>query len=208
MQYFLQGRLDLVKELKKNNQYVHYSDMVLILTATLSACASIRWPGTGFDKNRFIELLALHSLPSHNTTWVSIPALIMDGKIDKSDSPYGQDSVGIFIGDEIDLPIDEAEKKYPSITRKVIRSSTYSFLIYEWLRCGYSHEYLPHSNITEYKPSNRKANVSYISRGEYDKTRIMTAFHLDYLFALTQFHVEQLPKKQCEKPSKWWAKSG
>lgn len=49
-QKFLSGRLELVNFLAANVPAASYAGLVLIITAVLSACASVRWPGTGIDK--------------------------------------------------------------------------------------------------------------------------------------------------------------
>lgn len=202
MKNFLQGRLKLAKKLLEE-PCADYADIALILMAVLSACAAYRWPGQAIDKKRFVELLALHSDPSHCTTWVSVPALINTGKIKQ---PLVDTFLGkIVTGEDVDFPIDKAEEKYPNITKKDLKTNSYAFLIYAWLRCGYAHEYIPNLNITSYPPSHRNnTQVSYICRGDMSgKVRIMVGFHIEYLLNLAQFHVERLQEK-CEKPTRWW----
>ncbi len=109
MKRFLKGRLDLAKALSSDVPGASYADVVLIITAILSACASLRWPGRGIDKKRFIELLVLHSPEDFHTSWVSIPALINKRIISEEETPYkGGNSLRIFRGEEIDLSLDKA----------------------------------------------------------------------------------------------------
>ncbi|MFH0910805.1 MAG: hypothetical protein V1918_04800, partial [Planctomycetota bacterium] len=170
MRTFLEGRVGLSDFLASRPEIATYADSVLILTAVLSACASRRWPGTGMDKKRFIELLVRHSPEEFHTSWVSLPALINAGLIAEKDTAYGKpgQSFRIFCGSEIDLSFKEAEKQYPGVLAKQLREYSYACMIYEWLRCGYAHEYCPHDEITPYPSSHRSARVSYICRGGAD----------------------------------------
>lgn len=207
MEHFLKGRLDIAKALSSDIPSATYADVVLVITSVISACASIRWPGRGIDKRRFIELLVSHSPMDFHTSWVSIPALINQGFISEKETPYKRgDSNSIFFGEEIDLPINEANEQYPNVTSKQLRQHCYASLIYERLRCGYAHEYCPRKDITEVSASRRKeARVSYIGR-LIDKNRIrrMVSFHLDYLMSIAEYHVSILASKESLPPTTWW----
>lgn len=209
-QKFLQGRIDLVKDLIANNPLVSYADVVLIITAVLSTCASQRWPGDKIDKARFVELLVKHSPPDFRTSWVSVPALMNDGLIDEDKIPYGNlgNFTRIYCDYEIDLCIEEAEKRYPEIWARKLREHCYASLIYKWLRCGYSHEYCSHENVTHVPASRRRARLSYIGRSTNRGTKRMVSFHLDYLFSLAEYHISILPDKPNPKPSSWWIDKG
>ena len=206
MEHFLKGRLDIAKTLSSDIPGATYADVVLIITAVLSACASLRWPGRGIDKKRFIELLVLHSPEDFHTSWVSIPALINQEFISEEETPYKRgNSTRIFCGEEIDLPINKASVQYPNVTSEQLRKHCYASLIYEWLRCGYAHEYCPHENITHVPASRKEARVSYIGRsiGENRKRR-MVSFHLDYLMSIAEYHISILASKECSPPPTWW----
>jgi hypothetical protein len=81
-------------------------------------------------------------------------------------------------------------------------------LIYEWLRCGYSHEYCPHENITHVPASNHKARISYIGRLANSRIKRMVSFHLDYLISLAEYHISILPSNYSPRPSFWWIANG
>ena len=165
MKHFLKGRLEVARILAEEVPAATYADSVLIVTAVLSACASVRWPGRKIDRKRFIELLVSHSAEDFRTSWVSVPALVNRKLVPESDTPYGSPfSTRIFRDDEIDLSLDGARARYPSVAGKELRKHSYASLIYEWLRCGYVHEYCPHDEITHVPPSRGKARVSYIGR--------------------------------------------
>ena len=208
MQQFLQQRLELVKTLSTMSD-AHYSDQVLIITAVLSACAALRWPGNRIDRKRYIELLAKHSEPDNHSTWVSIPALINNGTILAKDTPCGKPghSSRIFRDHEIDLEITDAAKKYPQVSVNDLRKFCYASLIYEWLRCGYSHQYWAHPNSTYVPPSRCKARVSYITRTSSNGITKMVHFHIDYLLRLAEDQVSKMTLMANPKPIIWWVDS-
>ena len=206
MKHFLKGRLDIAKALSSYIPGATYADVVLIITAVLSACASLRWPGRGIDKKRFIELLVLHSPVDFHTSWISIPALINQGFISEEEMPYKKGNfTRIFCGEEIDLPINEASVRYPNVPNEQFKQHCYASLIYEWLRCGYAHKYCPHENVTHVSPSHKEARVSYIGRliGENRRKR-MLSFHLDYLMSIAEYHISILASKKSSPPTTWW----
>ncbi|KKL14557.1 hypothetical protein LCGC14_2514450, partial [marine sediment metagenome] len=183
MEHFLKGRLDIAKALLSDVPGAAYADVVLIVTAVLSACASLRWPSRRKDKKRFVELLVRHSPEDFHTSWVSIPALISKGIISEEETLYRNgNSTRIFCGEEIDLCFNKACVQYPNIKSKQLRKHCYASLIYEWLRCGYAHEYCLQGNATHVPASRKEARVSYIGRltGENCKTKRMLSFHIDY----------------------------
>lgn len=206
MKQFLENRVKLVKKLVSSVEGVSYSDIVLIITAIISACSSIKWPGTGIDKKRFIELLVNYSPSSFRTSWISIPALINSGLLDESDTEYGKpgQKTRVFKDDEIDLSLSDANNQYPQIQIKDLKKHSYASLIYEWLRCGYAHEYCPHSSITEVQASRDKARVSYIGRITNERIERMVSFHLDYLINIAEYHVSNLADSSIPQPQQWW----
>jgi hypothetical protein len=136
---------------------------------------------------------------------VSVPALINGEHLSEDATPYkGGNSTRIFCGHEIDLPVEEAKREYPGIPGKQLRKNCYACLIYEWLRCGYAHEYCPHGNITHMPATREKARVSYIGRSVGEGLRRMVSFHLEYLFRLAEYHVSVLPETPVARPSRWW----
>jgi len=205
MQKFLQGRIDLIRDLD-NNSSVHYADKVLIVSAVLSACASHRWPGQKIDKKRFVELLVKHSPADFHTSWISVPSLLNDALIRKNQTPCGKagNETRIYIDDEIDLSIQDTIIKYPQVSLKDLKQHCYAYLIYERLRNGYSHEYWHHDSITHVPASAKEARISYIGRLIGAVTKRMISFHLDYLITLAEYHVSILPSKPSTIPSSWW----
>jgi len=205
---FFQERLDVARGLLECDALpVTYEDVALIACAVISACAAQRWPGKGIDKCRFLELLVKHTDPSFRTSWVSLPALLNEGIIDYSETPYRfRQSTSIFCSDDIDLEFDDAQKKYPDLNISELQSCCYASLIYGRRRCGYMHTYLSGEDITTVSASMRPAQVSYIGRGS--EMRRMIHFHLDYIIRLAQHHVSILPAAAQPSPTTWWSKAG
>ena len=206
MRSFLIDRIRLVRELLQDDELdVAYADLVLILCSVISACAAFRWPGRRIDRQRFIELLINHGLDEHHASWVSVPSLINAGLINESDTLYrGGNSTRIFRDSEIDLPIDTAISTYPTIPTGRLKSSSYATLVYEWLRCGYAHEYSPHESITHVPPGRHDARISYIGRTVNGSIVRMASFHLDYLIDLAEYHANNLPDASSPPPTEWW----
>lgn len=207
MRNFLQGRINLVQALRTSALPVTHQDLELILTAIISACAACRWPGEGFDRKRFVESLIRFGSPELHLDYVSTGALLEMGVISDSQTPWGAfgQQIRIFTGDEIDGTIPKMAQRYPGVSTPDLKKASYANRIYEWLRCGYAHNYWAAGNTTHVAPSDGPAQISYIGRRESDGTLARIAsFHLDYLIAVAQEQVSSLPKKKLDKPDHWW----
>lgn len=205
MRHFLEDRIRLVRELVDSDISVAYGDLVLILSAVMSSCAAARWPGNGIDRRRFVELLVKLSPSDAHTNWVCVPALINLNLVAEADTPYGRgENTRIFRDHEIDLDLTVAQSTYSTVSLRDLKRCTYAVLIYEWLRCGYAHEYCPHENITHVPPSRYNARLSYIGRLMPEGISRMVSFHLDYLIELAQFHAANCPERPDPRPREWW----
>ena len=115
MDTFLQERMELVRALADSEDLpVSYADLALITCAVISACAARRWPGRGFDRKRFVELLVQqHSDSRFRTSWISAPALLNAGLIRQDETPYGTpgNETRIYRDEEIDLSFEDARKQ-------------------------------------------------------------------------------------------------
>lgn len=213
MRRFLEGRISLVSRLLANDPEVAYADLMLILTAVLSACAAVRWPisqkGEGIDKVRFVELLVTASPQDARAGYVSVPALVRSGLVSEAQTPWNEPgrSTRIYKGEETDCAFDSAVIAFPAVTKKDLKRHSYACLIYEWIRCGYAHEYCVSDWVTEVPPSRKHAQVSYIGRADRHLGIVrMAHFHLDYLIDLAVHHVRTLPDHALVRPTEWWLK--
>ena len=101
--------------------------------------------------------------------------------------------------------MDDALQKFHNILKNKIKQHCYAYLIYERLRCGYSHEYWQGRDVTHIPPSDEKARISYIGRlSPEKKVKRMISFHLDYLISLAEHHVSIIQDNPLPNPSKWW----
>lgn len=210
---YLVGRVRLVQEMLKSDlNEACYADYVLILCAVMSACAARTWNGTGIDRKRFVELLVRNSTNDHHITWICMPALINAGHLKQADvnANWNNHCDRIYTDEEIDMELSVAELKFPQVERKVLKKHSYASLIYEWLRCGYAHEYMPSGSITEYPPYHGNARLSYIRRLELNSAKAITSshlrigFHLDYLLELAEYHATNLAVSSAAVPPIWW----
>lgn len=207
MKAYLQRKIAFARSLAQAGSNAEYGDVCVVLSAILSGCSSVRWPGRGIDRSRFTEMLIRYSKPEHGADLVSIPILLNDGLIDLASTRYSApgESCRVFAGEEIDLPMSEARNRFPAVDDQKLKDRTYAALIYSWIRCGYAHEYHLAGDTSHVPATRRSANVSYVLRGEAGKKdkRIMT-FHLDYLFSLAEHHVSILPGSPESVPATWW----
>jgi len=209
MQRFLENRMRLVRQLLVSHPEVAYADLVLILTAVLSACAAIRWPSQKkerIDKRRFVELLVTASPLEARAGFLSVPALLTSGLITEAQTLWGEpgQSSRILRGEEIDSDVDSSALAFPSVSKKDLKQHSYACCIYEWLRCGYAHEYCAPEWVTQVPPKRENAQVSYIGRITSSGIVRMVCFHLDYLIDLADHHVRVLPDHAIARPTKWW----
>lgn len=142
MRSFLLDRIRLVNELIVGGPEVAYADLVLILTAVISACSACRWPERNLDRYRFVELLVRSSTPEAHCDYICLLSLMIAGLISERDTPWGLPgkSSRILRDDEIDLAFSDAQSRFPHIPMLELKKHTYAPLIYSWLRCAYSHE--------------------------------------------------------------------
>lgn len=209
MSKFLEDKIRLVRELIESDIRVGYEDLALILCAVISACAAGRWPEPRIDRKRFVELLVTHSPADARTSWVSLAALINKHFVSEADTPFARDETRIFRDEEIDLTLGDAAKAYPHLTIRDLKKCSYANLIYEWLRCGYAHQYGPDEHVTQVAASRRDARVSYIGRRHGSGIRRMTSFHLDYLTTLAEHHAVNDAERLSPQPlpATWWIDS-
>jgi len=207
LQTFLKGRIDLVKTLCESSFPVTYPDCVLILTAVMSACAACRWPGKRFDQKRFVQSLIQFGSPKLNLDYVSTGALLEMDLISLKESPWGArgNALNIFTGEQIDGPIQTMANRYTRVTVSEFKRASYANQIYNSLRCGYAHTYLPGGYTTDYQVSDFPAQISYMRCTEPDGKVIMEShFHFDYLIDVAQQQVSTLLKGNLNKPAQWW----
>ncbi|MEK6703778.1 MAG: hypothetical protein AABZ53_16075 [Planctomycetota bacterium] len=210
MDAYLQERLELVKALTGSEGLpVAYGDCVLITCAVIGACAAQRWPGTGIDSKRFVELLVRNSAEQFRSSWVSVPSLLSSGLIAETETPYGDptNECRVFLDEDIDLSFGDARAKYPCVDIKKLRGHCYASLIYKSLRCPYAHEYRIAKDLSAMSATESAARVSYMGQVANIRSqgiRRRAHFHLPYLVELAQHQVALATSSPEPPPQQWW----
>ncbi len=207
MRAFLQDRIRLVNELVVGGPEVAYADLVLILTAVISGCAAARWPGSGIDRNRYVELLVRYSPAEFHCDYVCVAGLLRSNLIAESETPWGKpgDATRIYTDEEIDMSLSDARLQYPNLSVKDLKNHAFATLVYSWLRCSYAHEYALTRSATHMPASQEEARISYIGRLKSDGgIQRMSAFHLQYLIRLASHHADHVAQSPQPRPSTWW----
>ena len=191
-----------------------YGDVVLILSAVLSAMAAECWPGKGIDKRRFIQLLTdydpctmLISIPRLRSYLISVDAHDQDALVRDNfmkDIHEGQ----IIRGPDVD-------QKEATITTLVkieiplakLREYSYASLIYKEVRSSYAHEYKIGNQADLIRmTSSESPDVSYVNME--GRTNRLIHFPLDMIANVTRNCAScmdrldgNLPR---EWPATWW----
>lgn len=217
---------------------ITYGDAILILTAVVSALAAQCWPGRNIDAPRFTQLLAGYA---PETLTISVPLLMksfesskradlakkLEGHFDRCLPASG----AIPLGHMVDLSENDVELLLgDSSCRPEVRKHSYAYLLYEELRCSYSHEFKPGPRIEVHRPTrlHREPCVSYqpYSPGNPASSEIplepyinLIHFDLPWIGEVLRKcssavdHIEErFDKKQKHLPLKlpktWWIKGG
>ncbi len=196
-----------------------YAESVLILCGVLSGISADIWPDKRNDRKRFVELLVRYTSPSSCVTRVSIPLLIgyyrNIGKSDLSaslkDKLMAYDVTRVLAGNDVDKNINEISKDFPEADIKTLKKHSYANLLYEEIRSGYAHEYMPGTRSDSWGMGSGRvdSDISYVNRvSEPDR---LIYFSISWLSLLVREVVEHLAKLD-EKPifknySNWWYES-
>lgn len=222
---WVRDKVALVSRLASNEPLGAYPETMIILCAIISAMASDFWPGRAGDRVRFVETLQRFA-PTHlNVDRISIPVLLetlrkLPGwsdelrKVEKAFLNY--DFTRVLTGNEIDQAESEILRLCPRLPVTDIRGCSYANLLYEEVRCAYSHEYRPGTRAASVPMSTRFGEaVSYVNVittlsefGAVDITERKIHFHWHWVSELVLALAEKLDSLpgavQQEIPSQWW----
>lgn len=191
-----------------------YGDVILILTAIVSAAAAQCWPGKGIDKKRFIELV-VRGAPE--TTVISIPRLMawltesgeerIQQLLEELEPSQEVFDGRILLADDVDMREERVvEALGDQLHLSRIRSFSYAAMIYEDLRCSYTHEYKIGSNAdTIQMSSSRQPVVSYVNCIHERYPYIH--FNLNWLAGVVRASVAEAGKNTgnpSTQPIVWW----
>jgi len=209
-------KVQLAIRLSKGECGGTYAESVLILCSVLSGISADIWPERGYDRKRFVELLVKYTSSSTNVTKVSIPLLIGyyrdNGKRNISMSlrdkllPFGDTRV--LTSDDVDKNINDIINDFPDADIKTLKKHSYANLLYEEIRSGYAHEYMPGTRSDSLAMGFGRANshVSYVNMAS--KLDRLIYLSISWLSLLVREVVENLTVLD-EKPifqnySDWW----
>jgi hypothetical protein len=221
-------KISTFTELHADNK-ITYGDAILVLTAVISALASQCWPGKSLDRCRFNQLLVDYA---PETRTISVPLLMKhfesNGKTDLASTlkshfdsciPLGS----IPRGDIVDLSEKDVEKLLGAPCRIEVRKHSYANLLYEELRCSYSHEFKPGDRVRVHRPSwlYLEPGVFYqpysrrdsnISENPLEPSSYQIYFDLTWIGKVLKkcsIAVDKAAKRLRRKPPiKWWITGG
>jgi hypothetical protein len=166
---WIKTKRDIAKCLEKGACDGSYGEAVIILCAAISALAADVWPGRGKDRYRFIELLAKFELC---TTRISIPILVEvlsnQGRCSESNA-LKKAFLNYNQFQNLTGYVDKFENEIlgicPSLNRKEIRAFSYATLLYEEIRCSYSHQYGPGAKAASWNMGTQpsRTGVTYLN---------------------------------------------
>ncbi len=192
-----------------------YGDVILILTGVLSAMAAKRWPERRIDAKRFIQLL-IEFAPGTKT--ISVPRLcsylVSCNMIIQARQiwDYPENDFQILQGPNIDINEESiANSLTTPISLKSIRKYSYASLLYNDLRCSYSHEYkIGHDAHAHRMSKSKNACISYVNI--YKKPFPFIHFDLNWLANVVRkcasVMLEKQPDQSSVMPTEWWISGG
>lgn len=210
------SKIELALKLNKGECGGSYAEAVIILCGVLSAISADIWPGRYKDKNRFVELLVQYSDVSLNVKNISIPLLI-GGLIKRNMIKESEKLITeimprsdsrVITGKDVDKSEKELLSICPDLDRKLIKQNCYANILYEEIRSGYVHEYMPGGRSDSWAMGSIRNNnqVSYVNRA--DKPHRLIYFNVNWLCELVKSVVGNIDNKN-EAPvfadySEWW----
>jgi|SRR5271157_4629059 len=168
-QQFFRSKLELAKFLVVEKGDQAELDAEILLCCAISGLAAILWPGTGIDRQRFIEFLVEYSQSTSNLQLISTPVLASQLRDMGDTSSAIHLSRKFFPGNPSEeikpMQVDQGETMVvatlSSVDLKVIRRASYASIIYNDLRCALVHEYSISPYITNFNLFGTHATLSY-----------------------------------------------
>ena len=197
-----------------------YSEAAILICATLSALAAEVWPGSKFDRKRFIELL-VRLEPSRNYAMtISVPLLVRHLELTSSKASaqlltnafLAFSQTRVVTGIDVDKIEGEIVSICPVLSPELIRKFSYACLLYEEVRSPYAHQYKPGARADSWPMTmSEDQRVSYVNRlraAGIPETERLIHFHIAWLTKLAidvasdiDVHSATLPR---QVPAVWW----
>jgi hypothetical protein len=218
---WFQSKLELARFLVAERGDQAEPDAQILLCCAISGLAAILWPGTGIDRQRFIQLLIDYSPSTANLHLISTPVLASQLR-DRGDtsSAIALSSKFFPVHPSQFLNPNEVDHKetavcalLKSLELKNVRRASYAAIIYADLRCALVHEYSVSPHITAFNLFGIHNIPSYVNM-TYDngQTRYLLHFPLHYLVDILSSTADALFAHWSTssvwanpRPSSWWA---
>ena len=210
------SKIELALKLNTGECGGSYAESAIILCSVLSAISADIWPGRHIDKKRFVELLVKYSTDTLQVKRISTPLLVnaleTKNMINESNilvSTIMPKSEHLVVnGEDVDKYENEILEICPEIDRTIIKQNSYANILYEEIRSGYAHEYMPGTRSDSWAMGSKRNNslISYVNRA--DMPHRLIHFNINWLCNLVKSIVDNIENEN-EKPiyptySQWW----
>lgn len=218
---WLKRRLDIADSIVTNFYHLALYDAEILLCCTVSSLAAAMWPGKGIDRVRYVEFLVGFSRVCPALTLISVPRLVAhrreagDGtSVEQLKRAFYPESDALVVTHrQIDTAEDEVRRVVPELPISKIRRASYAHVIYEDLRSGLVHEFMPTSHLSD-SPMTTQADVpSYYNLLDSSTQVSHRLLHLpyDYIQDVVQSSATAAFDKwktadnwEQPRPAEWW----
>lgn len=210
------SKVEIALKLNKGDCGGSYAEAAIILCSVLSGISADIWPGKHIDKKRFVELLVKYSSDALQVTRISTPLLInaLETKSMTKESNNLFNAIMpksehlVINGEDVDKYENEILEICPEIDKTIIKQNSYANILYEEIRSGYTHEYMPGARSDSWAMGTNRKNslISYVNR--VDMPHRLIHFNINWLCELVKSVVSNLEKENeipvYTKYSQWW----
>lgn len=222
---WIKNKLKIASTLNNGGCEAGYAEAVIIICSIISGIASEIWPGkNNIDKKRFVELLVKYSLPNPTPDHISIPLLYLSEKAKGHNSNIKElerqfpclDKWGTFIRDKIitcddyKMQDNQVISSLNNLTLKNVRKYSYANVLYEQIRCGFLHCYMPNKLADDSPRTRRNVGISYTYRIDKKdrETNHKIYFHYQWIKDLIESMIknDDFLKNYKQQPTSvtWW----
>lgn len=164
MQYhaWVRQKNNLAQSIGKGDLGGSYAEGAIILCAIISAMSSFLWtPSKGHDGDRFVEIIT--RFPPHNLDPTRVSAPLLAAAFPQLQQDLGISKMAFYLTEDCDKSEAEAlricEAARLRECKRTIRQYSYVNLLYEQVRCGFSHEYRGGKKSTDGDTLRKRAGV-------------------------------------------------
>jgi hypothetical protein len=222
---FVERKLRVAEALDKRECGGSYVEACIITGALLSGIAADLWPGDGIDRVRFAELWARFGWDIPSACHISVPLLSeylrQKGREEEADTiekarpeMFGPGySTVVPLGSDVDMTDQALSRLCPTLATAELRKFSYPAVFYREIRSGLFHEYTMGKAATDWRMTEKRAEVSYVNMAWPDgrETRLIH-FDMPWLTKLVlaiarraEPSVDAAPLKD---PPIWWLDEG